>query len=54
MIDILDTWRKQRRINKTRRQLNGLSDHMLSDIGISRSDIASYGRVGMSGRQTEI
>lgn len=41
MINLFDTWRRQRRIATTRRHLHGLSDHILSDIGIARSDISS-------------
>jgi uncharacterized protein YjiS (DUF1127 family) len=46
MINLLDTWRQQRRIANTRRHLNGLSDHILADIGLTRSDIASVGQQG--------
>lgn len=44
MITFFDAWRLQRRINGTQRQLHGLSDHILADIGITRGDIAMVGR----------
>ena len=44
MIDIFDTWRKHRRISQTKRQVHGLSDSILNDIGLSRADIALVGR----------
>lgn len=44
MIDIFESWRRQRRIGHTQRQLRGLSDHILDDIGLSRTDIALVGR----------
>ena len=47
MINVLDTWRARRLIRKTHQQLNGLSDQMLADIGLTRSDIASIGRNGL-------
>ena len=43
MTNIFDTWRQQRRIARTRRHLQGLSDHLLADIGLTRTDIASFG-----------
>jgi uncharacterized protein YjiS (DUF1127 family) len=39
MLNVLDTWRRNRRVRQTRVQLAQLSDHLLADIGISRSDI---------------
>lgn len=51
MINLLDTWRQQRRIAKTQRQLSGLSDHILADIGLTRADIASVGPDGLPRRR---
>lgn len=50
MINILETWRARRRIRQTQQQLYGLSDQMLFDIGLTRSDIRSVGRNGRTGR----
>lgn len=50
MINILDVWRAKRRIRKTQRQLYGLSDQMLFDIGLTRADIRSVGSNGPAGR----
>lgn len=47
MINLLDTWRQQRRIADTRRQLNDLSDHILADIGLTRGNIATASRNGV-------
>jgi uncharacterized protein YjiS (DUF1127 family) len=47
MITIFDTWRARRRLQKTHRQLHGLSDHTLSDIGLTRDSIALVGRNGL-------
>ncbi len=44
MITFFDAWRRQRRIQNTQRQLHGLSDHILADIGICRGDIGMAGR----------
>ncbi|WEK06561.1 MAG: DUF1127 domain-containing protein [Candidatus Devosia phytovorans] len=41
MTNILDTWREKRRIAHARRQLHGLSDHILHDIGLTRASINS-------------
>ncbi len=46
MINVFDAWRAQRNIRKTHQQLFALSDHMLSDIGLTRGDIVSVGRDG--------
>ena len=51
MNTILDSWRQRRRIIGTRRHLNGLSDHILADIGLSRADIASVDLQGMPRRR---
>lgn len=48
MINLLDTWRQQRRIANTRRHLNGLSNHILADIGLTRADIASGDLQGLA------
>jgi uncharacterized protein YjiS (DUF1127 family) len=46
VINLLETWRQQRRIAITHRHLNGLSDHILADIGLTRANIASVGLDG--------
>ena len=50
MINVFDAWRTRRLVRKTQAQLNGLSDQILADIGISRDDIASMSRNGMPQR----
>lgn len=53
MINIFEGWRETRSIKNTQKQLHRLSDHMLADIGLTRSDIASigiHGRVRRSDR----
>lgn len=49
MINIFEDWRASRTVRQTRRELYRLSDHILADIGIKRSDIASAD-FGESGR----
>lgn len=49
MFNVLDTWREKRAIRKTREQLYQLSDATLTDIGLTRAEIAS---VGPNGRVT--
>ena len=51
MINVLDTWRARRRAHKTRQELYGLCDRTLDDIGLTRSDIRTLGRNGMTNRQ---
>ena len=41
MLNVFDTWRRNRRAHQTRVQLAGLSDHLLADIGLTRGDIYS-------------
>lgn len=41
-MNLFDTWRERRTIRRTHRQLNQLSDKILADIGLSRTDIASF------------
>lgn len=50
MFNVLDAWRAQRLIRKTHAQLHDLSDQMLADIGLSRSDIRLVGRNGLRRR----
>lgn len=52
MIDLMQSWRRQRSISKTRRALDGLSDHILADIGLERSDIAGVSRSGTTPRRS--
>jgi Domain of unknown function (DUF1127). len=48
---IIDTWRERRRNIETYRQLSGMSDQMLADIGITRQDLAGLRRGhGLPGR----
>jgi len=47
MPNLFDTWRNQRRIRRTQRELYALSDHILSDIGLTRDDIPMMGADGM-------
>lgn len=50
MINVLDTWRAKRRIHQTRQDLYGLSDLILKDIGLTRSDIRTIGSDGLPRR----
>lgn len=50
MFKVLDTWREQRKIRQTHQQLYALSDHVLSDIGLTRADIHKVGRNGQMRR----
>ncbi|HEY8576163.1 MAG TPA: DUF1127 domain-containing protein [Devosia sp.] len=47
MINIIENWRQKRLTRKTRQELYGLSDQILSDIGLTRSDIALIGPTGL-------
>ena len=44
MFNILDSWREKRSARKTHQHLYQLSDQILSDIGLTRTDIASVGQ----------
>ncbi|HEV7346222.1 MAG TPA: DUF1127 domain-containing protein [Devosia sp.] len=52
MNNLFDVWREQRLIRKTQRQLHGLSDQILNDIGLTRDDIAQIGRNGLPRRRS--
>lgn len=41
---VLEAWAQNREYNRTFNELNALSDHELSDIGVRRSDIADIAR----------
>ena len=43
MRKILDSLRRAKLVRETRRELHGLSDHMLRDIGLRRDQIALIG-----------
>ena len=48
MFNLVQSWRHRRRVGNTHRQLHALSDHILSDIGLTRGDIGLVGRRRMS------
>lgn len=41
---MIDTWIEKRRNRAAFRELNGLGDHILRDIGVSRDDLYSLRR----------
>ena len=41
---VIDSWMKAREFQRTYSELDALSDHELSDIGVRRSDIADIAR----------
>src|SRR5262245_51718664 len=43
---LLAAWAKKRRVRRAVRQLEALSDRMLADIGLDRSDIPRAARCG--------
>jgi uncharacterized protein YjiS (DUF1127 family) len=44
MRKIFDAFRRAKLVRETRRELHGLSDHMLRDIGLRRDQIALIGQ----------
>lgn len=52
MINVLNTFRENRKIRRTHQELYGLSDQILADIGLSRSEIHMVGRNGLVRRHT--
>jgi uncharacterized protein YjiS (DUF1127 family) len=46
LIDIIAAFSQRRRVRLAERELEDLDDHMLKDIGISRSEIAAAARYG--------
>nr|WP_314259237.1 DUF1127 domain-containing protein [uncultured Devosia sp.] len=43
-MQIIDSWRERRRKQKAYRELSGFSDHILYDIGVTRSDLEALRR----------
>jgi uncharacterized protein YjiS (DUF1127 family) len=43
---LIAAWAEWRRVRRAVRQLEGLSDRLLADIGLKRSDIARVARYG--------
>ncbi|MBY6057209.1 DUF1127 domain-containing protein [Leisingera daeponensis] len=41
---LIDSWAKAREFQRTYNELDALSEHELSDIGVRRSDIADIAR----------
>jgi len=46
---LADSWMKAREFQRTYNELDALSDHELSDIGVRRSDIADIARLHVYG-----
>ncbi|KIC20811.1 DUF1127 domain-containing protein [Leisingera sp. ANG-Vp] len=46
---VIDSWMKAREFQRTYNELDALSDHELSDIGVRRSDIADIARLHVYG-----